>query len=134
MNMRNAKLLIGLLVLFAYVSMGVFGLFESDHTAALPMDNCPYSSNGFSVCANGLDHINKWQQFSNTPPTKLFTFLLFAVGIVLYVLGRNNHTNRKPIFDAWRFYIKKEQSNIYLDKITHWLSLFENSPSFYRKA
>ena len=134
MNIRNAKLLIGLLVLFAYVSMGVFGLFESDHTAALPMDNCPYSSNGFSVCANGLDHINKWQQFSNTPPTKLFTFLLLAVGIVLYLLGNKNHPNYRPNFDAWRFYIKKKPLHIHLDTLTHWLSLFENSPSFSRKA
>src|SRR3989338_9146583 len=96
MNMRNAKLLIGLLVLFAYVSMGVFGLFELGHTTAIPMDNCPYASNGFSVCANGLDHINKWQQFYAAPTVPLFTFLLFAEVMVLYFFGRKNSENLKP--------------------------------------
>ena len=65
MNLHKTQLFIGILILLAYVGIGVFGLFKFNHMTETTMINCPYSESGFSVCENNFDHINTWSQFSN---------------------------------------------------------------------
>ncbi len=134
MKLHNLKLFLGFFVLLAYLGMGVFGLFELSHTSEMPMTNCPYTQNSFSVCENSLDHISKWQQFSNTTFSSLFIFLLFILGIVLYFFGRQNFFNQKRYFFRWRYYLNNKKLYSCSSKIIKWLSLFENSPSLSYKA
>jgi len=132
MNLRNTKLLIGVFVLLIYLSIGVFGLFEFSHIDNMsknPMTNCPYSENGFSVCDNSLSHINNWRQFSNVIFPLLFIFSFLILGIFLYFIGKQNFLNQKQYFYKWKYYLAKKVYT-YLNKITKWLSLLENSPSF----
>ncbi|MBI2630906.1 hypothetical protein HYW73_01650 [Candidatus Nomurabacteria bacterium] len=131
MNFCKNNLIIGSLALLAFVSIGVFGLMGWSHTASpleTPMMNCPYTENGYSVCENTLDHISKWQQFSNIVVPSIFILLIFAA--VLYFIGKFNLFEPKAHFYKWKYdlYHKKLYSSP--NRIIKWLSLFENSPSF----
>ena len=130
MNLRNTKLFIGLFILLTYIGIGVFGLFEFNHVTETPMTNCPYTENDFSVCDNSLDHINNWQQFSNTTFPVLFIFLSLFLGVVLYFSNKQNFLNLKQYFYKWRYYLDSKKSFNSLNKIVKWLSLLENSPAF----
>jgi hypothetical protein len=134
MSLDKTKLLIVVFVLLAYISIGVFGLFEFNHMSEKPMANCPYAENGFSVCDNNLGHINNWRQFSNTTFSSLFVFSLLILGIVLYFFGKQNFLNQKQYFYRWKYYLYNKKLYTYLNKIIKWLSLFENSPSLSYKA
>ncbi|MEK7565102.1 MAG: hypothetical protein AAB501_02600 [Patescibacteria group bacterium] len=133
--MQNIKLLTGVsvLLLLAYISIGVFGLFEFNHTPETPMVNCPYAENSFSVCENSLSHINNWRQFSNITLPLLFVFSILILGMVLYFLGKQKFLNQKQYFYKWKFYLDNRKRYTYPDRIIKWLSLFENSPSFSYK-
>jgi hypothetical protein len=130
MTRKNTKLFIGIFIVIAYVGIGVFGLFEFNHITETPMTNCPYTENGFSVCDNSLDHINNWQQFSNTTFPVLFIFLSLFLGVVLYFSNKQNFLNLKQYFYKWRYYLDSKKSFNSLNKIVKWLSLLENSPAF----
>ena len=134
MKLYNAKLFFGFFVLLTYISIGVFGLFELSHATEMPMANCPYAQNSFSVCENSLDHINNWQQFSNITFPSLFTFLLLTFGLVLYFYGKQNFLNQKQYFYKWKYYLYNKKLYSYSNRIIKWLSLFENSPSLSYKA
>ncbi|OGI64908.1 hypothetical protein A3H53_03860 [Candidatus Nomurabacteria bacterium RIFCSPLOWO2_02_FULL_40_10] len=134
MKLYNAKLFFGFFVLLTYISIGVFGLFELSHATEMPMANCPYAQNSFSVCENSLDHINNWQQFSNITFPSLFTFLLLTFGLVLYFYGKQNFLNQKQYFYKWKYYLDNKKLYSYSNRIIKWLSLFENSPSLSYKA
>lgn len=135
MNLVNKKLFIGAFILLAYIGIGVFGLFNFTHSVEMPMVNCPYVDGGSSVCDNSLAHINNWQQFSNVIVPAFFLLTFLVLGIALYFLfTRNFFKNLLRLSYVWRFYIKKKISHISLRKITRYLSLFENSPSFAFKA
>ena len=134
MKFLNLKLFLSLFVLLAYLGMGVFGLLQFSHASEMPMANCPYTQNSFSVCENSLDHISKWQQFSNTTFSPLFVFLLFIFGIVLYFFDKQNFLNQKQFFFRWRYYLNNKKLYSCSSKIIKWLSLFENSPSLSYKA
>ena len=134
MKLYNAKLFFGFFVLLTYISIGVFGLFELSHATEMPMANCPYAQNSFSVCENSLDHINNLQQFSNITFPSLFTFLLLTFGLVLYFYGKQNFLNQKQYFYKWKYYLDNKKLYSYSNRIIKWLSLFENSPSLSYKA
>ncbi|KKS99294.1 MAG: hypothetical protein UW07_C0016G0009 [Candidatus Nomurabacteria bacterium GW2011_GWF2_43_8] len=134
MNLRSAKLFLGLFILLAYIGIGIFGLFQFGHMSEAPMANCPYAENGFSVCANGLDHINDWRQFSNATFTSLFIFSLLILGIILYFFNQHNLLNQKQHFYKWKYYLDNTKSYTLSQEIIKWLSLFENSPSFLSKT
>jgi len=130
MSLFNTKLFIGLFILLAYISIGVFGLFQSSHISETPMMNCPYAENGFSVCENGLNHVNNWRQFSNTIFPSLFIFLILILGIVLYYFSKQNFLNLKQYFYKWKYFLDNKVLYKSPNKIIKWLSLLENSPSF----
>ncbi|MFZ2150185.1 MAG: hypothetical protein WAV15_03425 [Minisyncoccia bacterium] len=132
MSFRKNNLFIGALVLFAFISIGVFGLLQFghvNHASEAPMVDCPYAENGSSVCENTLDHIANWEQFSNVVVSSIFIFSLLILGI-LYFINQQDFLNQNKHFNKWRHFLynKKSYSSTY--KIIKWLSLFENSPSF----
>ncbi|MFA4975228.1 MAG: hypothetical protein WC839_04130 [Candidatus Paceibacterota bacterium] len=131
MILQNIKLLIGISVLLIYISIGVFGLFSSSHSASAPMTNCPYTQNGSSICNNFLEHINDWHQFSSVTLFSSIIFLLLILGIILYFFNQQNFLKEKQFFYKWEYYINDKKSYSFQSRIIKWLSLFENSPSFY---
>lgn len=134
MKLYNAKLFSALFVLLAYISIGVFGLSKFNHTYEMPMANCPYAENGFSVCSDILDHINNWRQFSNVTLSQLLFFSLLILGIILYFPSRQKFLNQKKYFYKWKYYLYNKKLYTYPQEIIKWLSLFENSPSLLHKA
>ncbi len=130
MSLHKLKSLTGVFVVLAFVSMSVFGLFGLSHMDGAPMMNCPYAQGGSSICENSLGHINDWRQFSNTTFSTLLIFSLLILGAVLYFLNKQDFLNQKQHFYRWKYYFNNEKSYFYTQKITKWLSLFENSPSF----
>ena len=129
MTARNIKLFRGFFILFAYISIGVFGLFKFGHTNKMPMANCPYSQNSYSICENNFDHINNWRQFSNTIFSSLFIFSFLIFLIIFYFFNQRNFLRQKQHFYKWKYYLYNKKLDIYPNRIIKWLSLFENSPS-----
>lgn len=129
-KLHNTKLFIGLLILLAYIGIGVFGLLKFNHMTPTPMTNCPYAQNGSSVCENSLNHINDWRQFSNVISPSLFVFSFLILGIVLYFIGKQNFLNQKHYFYKWKYYLDNKQLYSSPNKVIKWLSLLENSPAF----
>lgn len=134
MRLHNAKLFLGLFVLLAYASIGVFGLFRFNRMNEEPMVNCPYVENGFSVCDNSFDHINNWRQFSNVTLSQLLFFSLLIFGIILCFASQRKFLNQKNYFYKWKYYLYNKKLYTYPREIIRWLSLLENSPSFIFKA
>ena len=132
MYLRNKQLVIGVLILFAFVGIGVFGLMQSshvNHSGYSPMTNCPYAEGGFSICENTLAHINKWRQFSMAVFPSLLILSLLS-GLFLYFLQTKSFFELKPsFFDNWKQYLDNKKLYNHPDEIKKWLSLFENSPS-----
>ena len=98
--------------------------------AEAPMINCPYAENGYSICENTLQHVDKWRQFSNVIFPSLFIFSFLILGIILYFFGKQNFLNQKRHFYKWKYYLYDKKLYTYQERIIKWLSLFENSPSF----
>ena len=130
MNFRGLKLFMGIFILLAFLSVGVFGLLQFSHTNHMteaPMINCPYATGGSSICENTLSHIDNWQQFSNAILPSL-TVLLLLIFTVLYILDQDFLLQEKHFY-KWKYYLDNKKLLTYPDRIIKWLSLFENSPS-----
>lgn len=129
MSLQNTKLFIGGILLLAYVSIGVFGLFQFNHTNKVLMNDCPYSLNTYSICKDSIDHINNWHIFSNAvfPALIILSIILFI--ITSYFFDRNKFFRQNlGQFYEWAYDLDDKFFQIYHRKITYWLSLFENSP------
>lgn len=134
MILHSKKLFIGLFILIAYMSIGIFGLFRMDHLASVPMVDCPYAQNGSSMCRDSFDHINNWRQFSNLILTSLFIFSFILLGVIWHFFNQRDFLNQKQYFYKWRHRFNNKNLHAYWQAITSWLSLFENSPSLSYKA
>ena len=128
MILRNKKFIIGVLVLVAFVGIGVFGLLpvsHANHIGETPMVNCPYNSGSYSLCDNSFTHINNWKQFSNfIIPSLLVLFLTFAL---VWYFTKNFFVQEK-YFYRYKYYLNNKDFFSYREAIINWLSLFENSP------
>lgn len=129
MSLNKAKLFLGILILLAYVSIGVFGLLKFSHTSEMPMPNCPYSQGGFSLCENNFAHLNNWRQFSNAVLPFVLVLSLLALGVILYFYNKQNFLKQTQYLYRWKYYLYNKKLYTYPDRIIKWLSLFENSPS-----
>ncbi len=134
MVLRNTKLFIGIFILLAYLSIGVFGLFKFTHASEMPMPNCPYAQGDYSVCKNSFDHINNWRQFSNVTLAQLIVFSLLLLGIILYFYNKHNFSKQNQYFYRWKYYLYDKKIGTYDNKIIKWLSIFENSPPLSYRA
>lgn len=133
MNLHNAKLVLGIFILLSYISIGTFGLFEFNHMIETSMADCPYAQNSYSLCKNGLDHIENWRQFSNIILPSLITFLtlILILGMIPYLFDKYNSLNWQQYFDKWKYHPNRNKLRTYPNRIIGWLSLFENSPSYF---
>ena len=127
MVLTNRKLIIGLLILTAFVGIGVFGLAAGSHLPGTPMPDCPYAPGGFALCADTLQHIANWQEFSSIVVP--FVFVLLVLAGATYFLNQNllnpeQRSYRRKNLDAEKYF--------YTGTILKWLSLLENSPSLAR--
>lgn len=134
MDFHKAKLFLGMLVLFAYISIGVFGLLQFNHPSEISMANCPHAQNGYSICENSFAHINNWRQFSNVTFPSLLIFSLLALGVILHFFNQRNFFNHKQYFYKWKYYLYDKKLYPFQERIIKWLSLLENSPSFIFKT
>lgn len=131
MSFLKNNLIIGAFILIAFISIGVFGLFQLNHMSKAPMIDCPYAQNGSSLCENTFNHINDWRQFSNTIFPSLFIFLILTLGIVLYYFSKQNFLNQNQYFYKWKYYLDNKKLLASPNRIIKWLSLLENSPAFW---
>lgn len=130
MIFRRSKLLISLLVLSAFISVGILGLLQMSHSSTTaPMANCPYSLNAFSVCSNDFEHINNWQQFSNVVFPSLLVLSLLIFGTILYFLDKRNILQTQEYFYTWKYRLYSQKLYECPNRVIKWLSLLENSPS-----
>ena len=130
MKSHTIKISLACLMLFLYINTGMFGLssfFHFEHSTEIPMVNCPYKENGFSVCKSYLEHISNWQEFSN-----IILHVLFIFSILLFITSyiSKKVLNQEKHFYRWKCYLDNKKLLIYPDKIIQWLALFENSPPF----
>jgi len=123
MKLRNLKF-IGILILLAYLGIGVFGLFPFSHASQMHTTNCPYALGSSSVCQNNIEHIDHWLKFSNTTFKSQFVFSFLILGIILYLFNAGSFLDPKRYF----YVRKRDTTYTSLEKIIKWLSLFENSP------
>ena len=131
MNLNSKRSFIGILILLAYISIGVFGLFGFNHMSEQPMINCPYTESSFSICENTFDHINLWQQFFDIVLPSFVVFSFLMLGIVLYFFNKQSLLNFfLRSFSQWKYFLDDKILSFYKNKIIQYLSLFENSPSF----
>ncbi len=129
MNLRNKQLLIGIILLLAYVSIGVFGLLQMNHDESMvSAGDCLYALNSYAICDNGLSHINNWRVFSNFILPTILAISLLCFVIALF-LDRHKFLRQKlRLSYGWTQYLDDKFSHIFRKKIIYWLSLFENSP------
>lgn len=123
MAFSNTKSIIGIFVLFTFLYAGVLGLVSFSHGAGMPMANCPYTTNGYSICDSNLNHVDNWQKFLSVTLSALVVLLLAVAFFCL--VGSHNVLNTPFRFS------KLENEKLYSprNKIIKWLSLLENSPS-----
>lgn len=131
MSFNRTKLLFSVVILSTYLMVGVLGLFALAHMSEMPMANCPYAFDSFSLCQNNLDHINNWHQFSNFVFPDLSVLVFLTLGIILYFINTKDLFNSLiKSFFQWKYYLDNRVSSFYRRIVAKWLSLFENSPSF----
>lgn len=129
MKSSPGKLFIGISVLLAFVSIAVFGLLGSRHTTEMPMENCPYTQNNYSICQNNIDHISKWQQFFNVTLASAALLLSLVAGFFISILNKHAVIDKGRYFYKWKYFLDNKKLYSSPNKIIKWLALFENSPS-----
>ena len=132
--LKKMSLFIKVSLLFAYIGIGMFGLFAFSHTIEMPMIDCPYADGAFSVCDNNLDHINSWQQFSKAIVPPSLVLLLLILFVVLYFISTYDVSNQEQYVSKYKHYLYNKRLYNPLQEIIKWLSLFENSPSLSYKT
>jgi len=129
-----------LLLFVGFSGMAVFGLFVMDMTMEHDLSGCIASqvTGNQTVCPMDImqmafHHISVFQTFSlssdvftNSVYSALIAFLfVFSLLFVLILFFRPPILRRK-------FVSMRESIFFHLQKISEWLSLFENSPSFIK--
>ena len=117
----------GLLVAF-FLAVSIGGVFTAEMMSSGASYNCPYMG-APTLCAMGpLQHLSEWQQTFATIVQKASTgaFLLLALFATLLVAVRPRLF--EPAVATGRLY-RSPPSVSRGEKISRWLSLFENSPS-----
>ncbi len=125
MNINKRKLYISSIIIIAYTSIALFGLFLFSHPSQMPNSHCPYSQNNTALCSNAVDHISHWKQFSNSNIPSIFSIIIVLFFVAISFL------NKKEILDLaykFKFYLDRKLLYPVFRKIQKWLSLFESSP------
>lgn len=126
---------LSLLIITSVLVAGVFGFTPMNHLAnhavgciASAVDNTPCPEN---IIAMSAHHIQALISFLSVVPSTSFIFLLTLLFAVFLSMGflyikHQNLISINLVF--WRVMHDPERQLSRPRKITHWLSLFENSP------
>jgi len=125
------------LILVSFLMLVLFSFGVMLHESGNQMTgNCPFSAMGVSVCpqdtlAVAIHHVSAYSSFFNVPtnfgPTIAIIFLLLAICVLFILFIRPPLPQRVTLA---RGTYTLPSANSYNKKVTHWLSLFENSPSY----
>lgn len=129
---------LSLLLIASILVIGVFGFTSMNHGAnhsvgciASAVDNTPCPEN---ISAMAVHHIQAFISYFSVVPSIPFIFLLTLLLSVF--LGIGYLFIKQPqllLVDVlWRLRHDPERQLNHPREITHWLSLFENSPSLHR--
>jgi hypothetical protein len=131
------KQIIAILVLTSFLSVAFFSFdMMMQGPDGRMVGDCPFSAMGASLCpqdtvAVAVHHISAYYAFLNVPigsGAASLIILLLATASIMLMIFREWMLPGPPQF-LYSFYNSPPlDSN--RRKITHWLSLFENSPSF----
>lgn len=99
MKLSHSKVIVGILVAFAYIVLSVFSLFMlAGHLShdGMPMSDCPYMAGQHSICPMDFSsHITAWQ---NMVRTILPTVLLLIIITAVFVTWQRDTESGPPIF------------------------------------
>jgi hypothetical protein len=99
MKLLRSKIIVGILVTFAYIALSVFSLFMlAGHLSheGMPMSDCPYMTGRHSICPMDFSsHINAWQDMVRT---LLPTVLLLIIIAAVFVTWQAKIENGPPLF------------------------------------
>ncbi|MDR3519436.1 MAG: hypothetical protein P4L63_00900 [Candidatus Pacebacteria bacterium] len=124
-------------ILFLWVS--IFGLIYNMNgmNMGVMKTNCLFSTQNEPCPMSIGEHINLWQgMFTALPQNNNFGLLglliLAATLFAILTLWKYSLFElSEHVFSRWKIYTKQHiQQFLYKIETTHWLSLFENSPSF----
>jgi len=128
--------LIVALVLTSFMSVALlsFGIMMPGPDGQMTGD-CPFSAMGASLCpqdtvAVAIHHVSAYYAFLNVPIGSTVTALIAALLFAFYFFSISSIRSqliRPPRF--MRISHDSPTGDPHGGKITHWLSLFENSPS-----
>jgi len=130
---------IALSILIGFIAVSIFSFGSMSHEEDHAISNCMASVIDKVACPQSalvvaLHHISAYQTFFQTlPPSSLILFsLMFILLAIGYIFFKNFFSKSPP--SQFLQYIRNKRNNPepslhQLRKITHWLSLFENSPS-----
>lgn len=99
MKLSRSKVILAVLVFFAYIALCVFSLFMlAGHLShvGIPMTDCPYMTGQHSVCPMDVaSHITAWQDMVRTI---LPTIVLIIITAAVFTTWRLNMEIGPPIF------------------------------------
>ncbi|MDO8522597.1 MAG: hypothetical protein Q7S08_04960 [bacterium] len=131
----SAKQILSALMLLAMLAVVFFGFAAMSYGSDGKMEgNCPFSVMGAPLCpqdlaAAAIHHISSYQSLLNAPVSPSLTVLIVA--LLLLVYGVFIFLIRPPTLQPQlvRYLYGSPHSSARDRKTTHWLSLFEHSPS-----
>jgi len=99
MKLSRSKVIVGIIITFAYIALSVFSLFMlAGHLSheGMPMSDCPYMAGQHSVCPMDFSsHITAWEDMVQTI---LPTVLLLIIIAVVFISWKPNVENDPPLF------------------------------------
>ena len=132
------KNIISLFLLVSFLVIMFFGLVIMIHGSEGQMsDDCPLSAIGDTVCPQdimsaGIHHLTAYYSFFNVPVNSIILTLVFSL-LVLVLLALILEVGSSLFKPPKLTYYLASSSFFTLNsqKINHWLSILENSPSLY---
>ncbi|MEK7606511.1 MAG: hypothetical protein AAB458_02915 [Patescibacteria group bacterium] len=127
---------ITVLLLASLLTVGLFSFTMALHGSNGEMEgDCIFSTMGANLCPQDAltklaHHLSAYHEFFNVPVTPFVIVLMFLVlelviRLLVFVFS-------PPLLEPSYIQIHRRNTprSSYKKKITHWLSLFENSPAF----
>lgn len=136
-NKKFVKILF-VLTAISFLWFGTFGLIhhmsEMKPVGVADSSGCLFDGQTEVCNMNFSEHIAIWQSMFTSLPqnTELLGMLILAVVLFLIIVFLQNHFEEfsRRISSRFKLYTKQHpRISLYKIKTTHWLSLFENSPS-----
>lgn len=129
-----------LFVLASFLTLIFFGLATMMHGPEGGVQgDCPFSAMGVSLCpqetlAIAIHHISAYQAFINVSVSSSMMVFIISLLLILCVYLTFSLGRVLIRFPVSVFFHNSPPASSYKIKITRWLSLFENSPSYYISA